>query len=262
MKPFLLLIVGFLMAHSGFSQSTKRTFVLVHAQWHGAWCWNKVVPLLQGGGHNAISFDMPGFGQDQTPTEQVSFEACIEKVVKEVLAQPGMVWLVGHSSSGLVIAQAAERLGKEKVAGLVFLDAFLPRDGESVFSLSEKFAGPAGPPLRKSLIVSTDQKTIALNPAMVRELLYNDCTEEDLQYALARLRPGPLSVLATPVRLTQQNYGSIPKYYILCTKAKDMDKFTLSKNVSCREIIELPASHSPFFSMPDKLVEILNRLGR
>ena len=250
------------MIYSGFSQSPNRTFVLVHAQWHGAWCWNKVVPLLQGSGHQAISFDMPGFGEEQTPTELVSFEECVEKVVNEVLAQPGLVWLVGHSSSGLVIAQAAERLGKEKVAGLVFLDAFLPRDGESVFSLSEKFAGPAGPPLRKSLIVSTDQKTIALNPEMVRELLYDDCTKEDLQYALARLRPGPISVLATPVRLTQQNYGSIPKYYILCTNAKDMDKTALSKNVSCREVIELPASHSPFFSMPDKLVEILIALGR
>jgi pimeloyl-ACP methyl ester carboxylesterase len=250
------------MVHSGFSQSAKRTFVLVHAQWHGAWCWNKVVPLLQGSGNTAISFDMPGFGEDPTPAEEVSFEECVEKVVREAWAQPGLVWLVGHSSSGLVIAQAAERLGKEKVEGLVFLDAFLPADGESVFSLSEKFAGSAGPPLQKALIVSTDQKTIALNPAMVRELLYADCTEEDFQYALERLRPGPLSVLATPVQLTQQNYGSIPKYYILCTKAKDMDKSTLATNVSCREIIELPASHSPFFSMPDKLVEILNRLGR
>jgi hypothetical protein len=66
--------------------------------------------------------------------------------------------------------------------------------------------------------------------------------------------------LGTPVQLTEEQYGQIPKYYILCTKAKDFDKTTLFKNVPCREVIELPASHSPFLSMPEKLVEILNRI--
>lgn len=234
---------------------------MVHAQWHGAWCWNKVVLLLQASGNQVIVFDLPGFGSDPTPTEQVSFADCVNKVVKEVLTQDDPVLLVGHSSSGVVIAQAAEQLGKEKVSALVFLDAFLPKNGESVFSLAEKFAGPGGPPLSKALTVSDDQRTVALNHAMVKELLYADCSAEDLQYALARLRPGPLSVLGTPVQLTEVQYGQIPKYYILCTKAKDFDKTTLSKNVPCREVIELPASHSPFFSMPEKLVEILNRIG-
>ena len=249
------------MIFSGFSQSAKKTIVLVHAQWHGAWCWNKVVPLLQASGNQVIVFDLPGFGMDPTPTGQVSFADCVNKVVGEVLAQKEPVLLVGHSSSGLVIAEAAEQLGKEKVSGLVFLDAFLPKNGESVFSLAEKFAGPGGPPLSKALTVSDDQRTVALNPAMVKELLYADCSAEDLQYALARLRPGPLSVLGTPVQLTEEQYGQIPKYYILCTKAKDLDKTALSKNVSCREIIELPSDHSPFLSMPDKLVEILKRIG-
>ena len=247
------------MITQGYSQSSNRTFVLVHPQWHGAWVWNKVMTLLESNGSKVVAFDLPGQGDDPTSTENVTMDDCVQKVVAIANAQTGPVILVGHSSSGVVIAQASEYLGKDKVASLVFLDAFLPNNGESVLSLAEKFT-PNGTPLGKTLSISNDHKIVSLDTEKVAELLYNDCSLTDIAYAKSRLRPGPLSVLATPVRLTEGNYGSIAKFYILCNRAKDMEKTSLAKNAPCKKIFQLPSGHSPFFSMPNKLVAVLDTI--
>lgn len=253
---YLLLHFNHLYNGNSFSQQQSKTFVFVHPQWHGAWCWKKVVPLLEGKGYRTVTFDLPGHGADTASVENVTLEDCVHKVVSEANAQKGQVILVGHSSAGVIIAQAGEILGKKKVFSLVFLDAFLPKDGESVFSLAEKYAS-SGTPLGLSLIVSDDHKTVSLNMEKVEGLLYHDCSFADVGYAKTHLRNGPLAVLAAPVQLTKANYGNIPKFYILCTQAKDMEKTKLAENVASKKIYTLASSHSPFFSMPDKLVNIL-----
>jgi pimeloyl-ACP methyl ester carboxylesterase len=254
-------LITFGLMTTSFSQQQTKTFIFVHAQWHGAWCWNNVVPLLVNKGYQTRVFDLPGHGADTSTVENVTLQDCVKKVVSEANAQPGQVILVGHSSAGVVIAQASEMLGKEKVASLVFLDAFLPNNGESVFSLAGKYA-QSGSPLGLSLIVSNDQKTVSLNMEKVEELLYDDCSPEDVSYAKKHLRRGPIAVLATPTNLSEENYGNIPKFYIRCIQAKDMEKSRLAENVPCKKIYTLDSSHSPFFSMPDKLVSVLEDIHK
>jgi len=244
------------MATSAFSQHAEKTYILVHSQWHGSWAYNKIVPILEKKGYRAIAPDLPGHGADPDSTENVTFADCVDRVVSVANAQQGQVILVGHSSGSAVIAQASERLGKSKVASIVCIDGFLPNDGESIFSLAEKYAS-SGRPLSKIFRFSSDNKTVSLDLADVKELLYHDCLPEDVNYAKSHLRKSPLSVLATPVKLTSANYGSIPKFYILCTEARDMKKTELSKNVVCKKVYTLPSGHMPQFSMPEKLTEIL-----
>jgi hypothetical protein len=170
--------------------------------------------------------------------------------------------------AGVVIAQAAEILGKEKIASLVFLDAFMPQNGESVFSMAEKAAAqniPVNgsqptPSLSESLIFSDDQNASKLNLSAVTELFYHDCTKEDIEFAKSNLGWQPMAVLATPVNVTEARYGAVRKVYILCTEAKDLNKSSISQNVNCEKIFKLASSHSPFFSMPEKLVAILLKL--
>jgi hypothetical protein len=85
----------------------------------------------------------------------------------------------------------------------------------------------------------------------VAHFFYHDCLPEDVAFAQAHLSWQATSALATPVRVTQAGYGAIPKVYILCNQAKDLDKSSLAENVACQKVYTLASGHSPFFSMPD-----------
>lgn len=265
-RIFFFTLASLLMTTNLIAQPSTPTFLLVHGGWHGAWCWNKVLPLLKAKGIKAVAIDLPGQGTDHTPAADVTLDDYVNKVVAAANDIDGPVVLLGHSSGGTVVAQAAEQLTQKKVASLVFLDAFMPLNGESVFSLVEKISsqtdGNTGSVLAQSMIISPDHKTSTLNPDKVQALLYHDCMAADVAYAKEHLGPQPLAPQATPVHLSEKNYGAVPKYYILCTEAKDFDKTKISTNVPCRKIYRLPSSHSPFFSMPDKLVEVLEEIQK
>ncbi len=254
------------MTNNAFSQSGK-TYLLVHGAWHGAWCWDKVIPLLQARGHTAIAVNLPGHGPDSGRTPDTSLEDYVNAVTKTASDQEGPVILVGHSMAGIVISQAAEKLGRKKVSALGYLDAFLPRDGESLFALVEATLkqlppnAPRKPHLVENIILSEDHKFNWVNPEMAAHIFYHDCSEADKKFALARITREPIVPLATPLRLTEEVYGVIPKYYILCTESQDMDKTFLSTHVPCEKVYTLASSHSPFFSMPEKLVGIINEIN-
>lgn len=267
MKMILLLLMLVVLMHAAVIAQSK-TYILVHGGWHGAWSWNRVMPLLESKGYRAIAIDLPGHGNDKTPAEEVTLQDYVQKVVSTANKQNGQVILVGHSMAGVVIAQAGEELGKEKVAKLVFLDAFMPKNGESVFSIVGKLEAEnkeadisaSGPTVVESMVFTEGQKACSLKPENVKALFYHDCLEEDISFAKANLSLQPIAALATPVHLTEERYGTIPKVYILCTEAKDMDKSSLVNNVLCQKIYKLASGHSPFFSMPEELVAILHEI--
>jgi pimeloyl-ACP methyl ester carboxylesterase len=242
-----------------------KTYLLVHGAWHGAWCWQKVVPLLEAPGVQVLTIELPSHGPDTLRLANVTLQDDVQAVVETASRQSGPVILVGHSMAGVVIAQAAEILGKQKVTKLVFLDAFMPKDGESVFSLvgkataANKAAGkPVGAPtLSESLLFTQSQKAVRVGYDQVAHFFYHDCLPQDVAFAQAHLSWQATSALATPVRVTQAGYGAIPKVYILCSQAKDLDKSSLAENVACQKVYTLASGHSPFFSMPDKLAAIL-----
>ncbi len=249
-------------------QAQPKTYILVHGAWHGAWCWKKVVPLLEAKGNRVLAIDLPGHGEDKTPMASVTLDDYVQKIVGVANSQKGMVILVGHSMAGVAIAQASEILGKEKVAKLVFLDAFMPQNGESVFALAgkaeeqNKAAGKpqSGPSVGESMMLSDDKKTSVIKPDRVGQLFYHDCSPEDIAFAKAHVGPQSMACLGTPVIVTAARYGAIPKVYILCTESKDLDKRSLVQNVSIQKMYTLASSHSPFFSMPEKLADILAEL--
>lgn len=264
-KLSLLLSAMLLMNYFSAASVANRptTYVLVHGAWHGAWCWHKVTPLLEAQGHRVIAIDLPSHGADKTPADQVSFDDYINKVVQVAKAQEGAVVLVGHSMGGVVIAQAAELLGTQKVASLVFLDAFMPKNGESVqmlAALAGENTAPKNPPIQAGFVLSESKKTATYNPELAKIIFYHDCSAEDVKFATARLSAQPLVALGSPVRVSDAVYGLIPKYYILCTQSKDLDKSPLVERVPIRKLYKLASSHSPFFSMPDQLSAILSNL--
>lgn len=254
------------MTASTFSQNTDKTYILVHGAFHGAWCWHKIVPLLKAKGHKVLAPDLPGNGEDNTDPASVTLNDCVNKVVGSANKQTGNVILVGHSSGGVVISQAAETLGTEKVDTLIYLDAFLPKNGESVLSLAEMVQKRLPPSsvqelaMMDCIIPSEDGTTATFKPEFAQQFFYDDCSAEDIKFAKANLSRQAFAPLVTPVIVSDSIYGTIPKYYILCTKSKDLDKTFLSSHVPCKKVFTVPSSHSPFFSMPEKLVEILEEV--
>lgn len=242
------------------STRTPKTYLLVHGASHGAWAWKKVVPLLQGQGHLVKAIDLPAHGDDTTLAENVTLADYVRKVVDVATAQPGPVILVGHSAGGVTIAQAAEQLGSAKVEKLIFLDAFLPKNGESVFSLAARYLPPSGtgePEFTDTFIFSPDGNSFTLDTARVAPFLYHDCSEEDISFAKANLGKQPVAPFATPVAVSDGVYGVIPKYYIICSQARNGNMTQMSGNVPMKKIVTLSTSHSPFFSQPEALVGLI-----
>ena len=140
--------------------------VLVHGAFHGAWCWEPLIPELRQLGHTVEAIDLPGSGADATPPEQVTLAACAQRVA-DTLATAAPAVLVGHSMGGIVITQAAT-LAREHIDRLVYVCAFLPRDGESLQSLAGTPEG-AGDLVQAHMVV--EPPVAILPPDGAREAL-------------------------------------------------------------------------------------------
>ena len=130
------------------------TFVLVHGAWHGAWCWYKVVPRLTQAGHRVFAPDLPSLGRDRTPVAEISLDRWADSICKVVEAAVEPVILVGHSRGGIVISAVAERVPK-RIAMLVYLTAFLLRDGETLLEVAQTADSSLVVP---NIVVADDQR--------------------------------------------------------------------------------------------------------
>lgn len=265
MNRIIVIIILIGLQGALFGQNKDNTYLLVHGAWHGAWCWNKVVPLMKNKGYKVITVDLPGHGSDTTNANSIKLDDYVAKVTETANGIEGKIILVGHSMGGIVISQAAEILGKNKVIKLIYLDAFLPKNGESVSSLARMIESnlpkdPSRITIGSGLIVSEDKKTSIFKPEVADILFYHDCTRSDKDFAHRNLSRQSFAPLGTPVNVSDSIYGAIPKYYILCTESKDLDKSILPSRVKCEQVVKLKSGHSPFFAKPRKLVKILTKL--
>src|SRR5262249_4568401 len=115
--------------HSG--ESKMARFVLVHGAFAGAWIWGPLQERLNAAGHTTVAFDLPGLGNDRTPTSEVTLDSYAARLCEVLAASSERAIIVGNSMGGIVITQGAARC-PERVAALVYVAAFLPKDGQSL----------------------------------------------------------------------------------------------------------------------------------
>jgi len=232
-------------------------FLLIHGAWHGAWCWEKLVPELERAGHRVQVTNLPG--HDGAPVDPAAIRlATYAGHVAGLLdgcAEP--VILVGHSMGGMVITQAAE-LRPDRIKTLVYLAAFLPRNGESLLAIENANPWSSVP---QNLVPDAQGLTGIIRPSQVQRLFYHDCSEEDVRFAMERLVPQPLPPLADTVAIKEENFGSVPRYYIECTEDQAIcieQQRKMHEATPCAGVFTLNTSHSPFLSAPWDLAQVLD----
>jgi pimeloyl-ACP methyl ester carboxylesterase len=233
--------------------------VLVHGAFHGAWCFDRVIPLLEEAGLEVIALDLPGHGLSQVRFADLHGDAnCVRDTLDSLTDD---VILLGHSYGGAVVTEAGDH---PRVRHLVYLSAFaLDADescnGVTIESVS-RYPHEGRPSLATGAKLDVDG-TMSVTSEAVRNCFYNDCDEETVAWATRLIGPQPLENLGqVPGRVA---WRQRPSTYIVCTK--DMAIHPMLQNdfaERCTERRELHASHSAFASRPSEVSEILVDLAR
>ena len=115
----------------------STTFVLVHGAWAGSWCWVRVADRLIARGHRVYAPTLSGLGErSHLADSEIDLTTHVNDVVNEIRWKDlHQIVLVGHSYAGFVITGVAERL-RERIASIVYVDAFIPTDGQSFADLA------------------------------------------------------------------------------------------------------------------------------
>jgi pimeloyl-ACP methyl ester carboxylesterase len=233
-----------------------KTFILIHGSWHGAWNWHRLIPILEAAGHKAIAIDLPGMNRDQTPVKEVTLEKSVQKVCDVIDSVEEKVILVGHSKNGIMISQAAE-FRPEKIEKLVYLAAYLIPNGKTMREYSLQDTEGV---LKPFVTFHEHLNATTLGKEIYKEGLYHDCDDDITQLANVLLSAEPLTTAITPMQLTDEKFGSIPKVYIECLQDRAVTPFMQRKmytETPVDQVISMNTSHSPFFSQPKELADIL-----
>ena len=238
------------------------TYVLIHGDWHGGWCWKKVIPFLHEAGHRVLAPDLPGHGNDTTPLSDVN-PLLIFQCLNDLLdGEVEPVILVSHSSGGMLITALADQRS-EKVKTLVYLSAFLLPPGVTPRDLAKEDNESI---LSSSLLRDEQRRVVTVKPEAARAVFYADCTNEDATWATRLLVPEPMRTPVLQEKSPQSptsiktERDTIPRFYIECLQDKALGPATQKKMYTalpCRKVYSLPTSHSPFLSAPEQLAACL-----
>lgn len=233
-------------------------FVLVPATWQGGWYWQQVSARLRATGAVVYTPSLSGLAEHRHSLDAaIDLNTHITDIVNLlVLEDLHDVVLVGHSYAGAVVAgvadQAPERLGR-----LVFLDALLLENGQSVYSVQTKetqafMTKASAADHGLTLPTSTSQGFGVTKPA-------------DIAWVDARLTPQPYRTFTQPLVLKHPFGNGLPLSYIACTRPElpVMVRFATATKASKQwKYYELPTGHEPMITMPAELAALLLTIGK
>lgn len=245
---------------SGSDGPEPKNFLLVHGALHGAWCWEKLVPFLKARGHRVLVIDLPGRGDDPIRGWKAKFSHFVDRVRGGASRMEGPVIAVGHSWGGFVISGAAEA---EPAAfdRLIYLAAFAPRSGDSAASLVARNPKPTAKGSWSNNLLRGELLPNASDAAFA---FYNTCSQEDQNWAVARLRPEPIRPMLRKITLTSERFGSVPKAYIRCLQDHAISLAAQDQMIedhAIDSVISLDTDHSPFLGAPELCADALVRAG-
>ena len=233
-------------------------FLVAHGAWSAGWAWKKMRALLRERGHELFTPTHTGLGErSHLARPDLDLEAHVADILA-VLEFEDLhdVVLVGHSYGGMVATVVADRAAA-RIAQLVYLDAFVPRDGESLFDLT-------GAENRERVLAAAragagEGWRIPPNP------LPPDTANADAAWANPRRVMQPLRTFEQAARLVGA-VERLPRTYVYCTRTGPGDVFRAFADRARADPAwrchELDASHNPHITMPVALAALLDRIAR
>jgi pimeloyl-ACP methyl ester carboxylesterase len=234
----------------------RAPFVLIHGSWHGGWAWQAVIRALAARGQRAYAPTLPGHGPDPERAG-ITHRDCVDAVVAYI-RQRNLhdLVLVGHSFGGTVVQKVTEQL-PERIQRLVFVDALVLADHQSVFDT-----------LPSDLVAEFNRLAAASadNTMLVPWDIWRDHFIQDAPEAVARmiwelLTPEPNGVNVEPLDLTRFYTLEIPKSYIVLRQDASLPPGTFHPQMSARlgacTLLEMDGSHEVMFTRPAALAESL-----
>jgi pimeloyl-ACP methyl ester carboxylesterase len=236
----------------------STSVVLVHGAWHGSWCFDRVMPLLEAAGVPAIAIDLPGHGHDPGPFTDLHGDAA--RVMETLDRLNGDVVLLGHSYGGAVITEAGVH---PAVTHLVYLCALaLTEDETAAAAGGADVTGLSyeGRPNAADGLIFHPDGTSTLTAPTAAACLYNDCDPDTVAWCVSQLGPQPMENLnQTPAAVA---WKERPSTYIVCSEDLIIHPgLQASLATRCTHSHTWPTGHSPFVSNPQLLASLLVELA-
>lgn len=231
-------------------------FVLVHGAFHGGWCYREVADILRGRGHRVLTPTLTGMGERRhLRTTSASLSTHIQDIL-EVLhfEEAEQVVLVGHSYGGMVVTGVADRR-PDLIRSLVYLDAFVPADGQALVDLAPVAAWAkhlgGGPPGPDDMLPPFPAEMMGVRPEN-RERVDRLCT------------PHAAAAVIEPLRLTG-GIARIPrKAYLFADGWNDFGGFSKRLDEFRRwgwHVEETAHGHDMMIDAPQELADFLLRVA-
>jgi pimeloyl-ACP methyl ester carboxylesterase len=232
------------------SPAARRTFVLVHGSWHGGWCWRRVADELERRGHKVYTPTLTGLGErSHLISGLVDLNTHITDVVNVVNFENLQdVVLVGHSYAGMVLTGVAEQI-RDKIASIIYLDAFLPENGDMLVNLAPEA-------LKAATISARDRGDVSRPPIPAAAFGVN---ERDQAWVNSKLTPQPLGPSFTSVKATGACEMIAKKTYI---RTNFVQPFFDKALLRCRadktwRTFVLDTGHDVMINQPEELARML-----
>lgn len=239
---------------SGASGPGGKTFLVAHGAWSAGWSWKKMHPLMQKAGHRLIVPTYTGLGErEHLASPAVNLETHIQDLLGVIkFEQLGDFVLVAHSYGGMVATGVADRV-PEKIRQLIYVDAFVPRHGQSLFDL---LPADALARMRQGLV---DGDGWRVPPMPVPA----DTPDADQKWIEQFRMPQPLHCFDQPLQLANGDM-QIPRAYIKAKRLSPGDPFVQFAQRAQQEgwrCGEIDSSHSAQVTAPEALMKLLGELA-
>jgi pimeloyl-ACP methyl ester carboxylesterase len=236
------------------SASPSKTFLVCHGAWSAGWAWKKMHPLMQAAGHRLVTPSYTGLGERAHLAHSgIDLDAHIEDMLAVIKYEDiSDIVLVGHSYGGMVATGVADR-ARDKIRQLIYIDAFVPQDGQSLLDLNE-----VARPRMQELAKTGDGWRVPPNPTP------SDTPSADVEWLSARRVDMPIKCFEAKLKF-KGGPLTLPRSYIYATRITPADTFgpfaRMTRADPAWNYYEIDASHSPNVTAPGALMALLQKIA-